>query len=399
VYYYQVHRIASICTGGKTQDTTSPEVCARIVTCVCKPDITDTPVCQEASWEYEEYKVEGNCKLLEIHAKIKKVSGGENMEKRMRRILKRIMLWGFSMFIFLFAGYGIPEIKISQIEEALKYQEEGLRRIKVEGKIYKTKRWYKHIVTEGIGKLIREKEFSTREKEFIFIRKGNKFYWQFTYLNSVGGVEKGSKGIFIWAPEKRIDIGISPNSSPSVIIHKNEKDFYHVFSERNIFVPYGFILEALEYKRNLWKVLPDENKNFLVIQKVEKKFDPERIFTFTLYLDRNKSFSLIKWIYKVEVLNFKKNEDIKGRMSELHWENLQKFDNGVWFPKQGYYVNYLITKNGNKKLDREIKFEVEKVSIGGEFKDSLFTLEGLNLPPSTSVIDEIKGIEYKLGEK
>jgi len=59
------------------------------------------------------------------------------MEKRMRRILKRIMLWGFSMFIFLFAGYGIPEIKISQIEEALKYQEEVLSRIKIKGRYWK----------------------------------------------------------------------------------------------------------------------------------------------------------------------------------------------------------------------------------------------------------------------
>ena len=310
--------------------------------------------------------------------------------------VKKKIVFCVSMFIFLFAGYGIPEIKISQIEEALKYQEEVLSRIKIKGKIYETKRWPKTVIIGNVRKLVRENNFSTKKDEIIFIKKGEKFRFESIYLNSAGMFKKGEKKIFISRPDEQIGISIPLDSSPSVMIQEPKKMHSSV---PKIFNPYEFILKVLKHNRALWKILPDENKNFLVIQKVEKKFAPERIFTFTLYLDRNRSFSLIKWIYKVEVLNFKKNEDIKGRMSELHWENLQKFDNGVWFPKQGYYVNYLITKNGNKKLDREIKFEVEKVSIGGEFKDSLFTLEGLNLPPSTEVIDRIEGREYKLGEK
>jgi len=104
-------------------------------------------------------------------------------------------------------------------------------------------------------------------------------------------------------------------------------------------------------------------------------------------------------VQKIEVLSIQRSRKIKGRIFELNWDGLKKFDNGIWLPTKGNYVKYLIANGGNKILDTKVQFEVEEITIGEKFKDSLFTLEGLNLPPSTEVIDRIKGIEYKLGEK
>jgi hypothetical protein len=103
------------------------------------------------------------------------------------------------------------------------------------------------------------------------------------------------------------------------------------------------------------------------------------------WLDTEKDLAIVQSKYYFE------NRDYKERTIELG-----KYGD-YWFPKKIRQKTYGLSE-GKKQLVDDISFEAREVTLGQKTDPSLFTLDGLNLPPQTIVVDEINNITYRLSK-
>ena len=105
--------------------------------------------------------------------------------------------------------------------------------------------------------------------------------------------------------------------------------------------------------------------------------------TADVWLDTQKDLAIVQSKYRVEGRNY-----IETAITLAQY-------GGHWFPKKITREEHWLT-DGNDRLVHDVSFEIRELTIGQAVDASLFTLDGLGLPPRTNIVDHINGIEYSL---
>jgi hypothetical protein len=322
----------------------------------------------------------------------------KDMKEKLKTFRIPSLFWAVSVFLFIFlCCKPLPaaemDPRIPAIVEAMEHHKELSSEVQLAGTMLWTTTWSHWSKADSNRALRRDSAPSTREADIFLARSGDRLRYDLTMKFP----DKDPETVkHIVEPGKEIMAALLKDN-PHVFI-KEMQGIRSLSSEVPMlfdshyslaFTPLSEILQGEDFTFQVREEIYNGSK-CLVLHGEITEVGLERLkpplpgsHTMDFWLDTEKDLSIVQSKYHFE------NRDCRERTIELG-----KYGD-YWFPKKIRQKTYGLSE-GKKQLVDDVSFEASEVTLGQKADPSLFTLDGLNLPPQTIVVDEISGIKYRL---